>query len=210
MLDKPIRDRRAERHQATKDEILEAAWELCRAEGLAGLSLRDLARRVGMRAPSLYSYFDSKHAIYDAMFAQGTRDFVAGQHDVAFTGDPLTDLKARLRYFVEFCTNDEARYQLLFQRTIPGFEPSPESFAVSVQNLHEMAQWFAEVGLGGQESLDLCTAIATGLVDQQISNDPGGDRWLHLLDEAVEMFFDHVQNRTNSRETKTEATRGTG
>jgi len=30
-----------------------------------------------MRAPSLYEYFDSKHAIYDAMFAQGYRQFAA-------------------------------------------------------------------------------------------------------------------------------------
>src|SRR6478672_7500756 len=58
MFVKPTRDRRAERHEATRTEIVEAAWELVRTEGLAGLSLRDLAQRVGMQAPSLYSYFD--------------------------------------------------------------------------------------------------------------------------------------------------------
>lgn len=208
MLERPFRDRRAERHEATKAEILEAAWALCRAEGLAGLSLRDLARRVGMQAPSLYSYFESKHGIYDAMFAQGCQEFVAGQQAVEFSGDTLTDLKLRLRYFVEFCTSDEVRYQLMFQRTIPGFEPSAESFAVSVQNLQEMAEWFVENGLGGQESLDLFTALGTGLADQQISNDPGGNRWLHLLDDAVEMFFNHVHNRTANSQTKTKTRRG--
>ncbi|HUF31962.1 MAG TPA: TetR/AcrR family transcriptional regulator [Acidimicrobiales bacterium] len=205
MLGEPVRDRRAERHEATKVEILEAAWDLCRTEGLAGLSLRDLARRVGMQAPSLYSYFDSKHDIYDAMFAQGSRDFVAGQRHVALSGDTLTDLKVRLRYFVDFCTSDEVRYQLMFQRTIPGFEPSPASFAVSLENLQEMATWFAEVGLGGQESLDLFTAIATGLVDQQISNDPGGDRWLRLVDDAMEMFCDHVQRRAATSKSRTKS-----
>lgn len=70
MLGEPQRDRRAERHEATKAEIIDAAWEFCRARGLAGLSMRDLARRVGMQAPSLYSYFGSKDAIYDAMYAQ--------------------------------------------------------------------------------------------------------------------------------------------
>ena len=34
-----------------------------------------------------------------------------------------------MRLFVEFCTSDPVRYQLLFQRTIPDFEPSPESYA---------------------------------------------------------------------------------
>ena len=48
--------------------------------------------------------------------------------------------KAGMRFFVEFCTEDPARYQLLFQRTIPGFEPSPESFAISVDGLRARAR----------------------------------------------------------------------
>jgi AcrR family transcriptional regulator len=199
VFDEPTRDRRAERHQATVAEILDAAWELCRAEGLAGLSLRDLARRVGMRAPSLYSYFDSKHAIYDAMFAQGYQAFAAGQDGQTLSGDVLTDLRARMRYFVEFCTSDPVRYQLLFQRTIPGFEPSAESYAISQAILRTLADWFEEVGLGGGEVLDLYTAVTTGLTDQQISNDPGGDRWTRLVDDAAEMFHEHVQRRRPAR-----------
>src|SRR5438552_19065669 len=77
MVVEPMRDRRAERHEATRTEIVDAAWELVRAEGLAALSLRDLARKVGMQAPSLYSYFDSKHAIYDAMFLQGNLELLS-------------------------------------------------------------------------------------------------------------------------------------
>ncbi len=57
VLGKPVQDRRAARHEATKAEILDVAWELARAEGLAALSLRDIARGVGMQPPSLYSYF---------------------------------------------------------------------------------------------------------------------------------------------------------
>jgi len=71
------RDRRAERREAVIAEILEAAWDVARSEGLAGLSLRDVARRIGMRPPSLYWYFDSKRAIYDAMFMQGNRQLLA-------------------------------------------------------------------------------------------------------------------------------------
>ena len=43
------------------------------------------------------------------------------------------------------------------------------------------------------KALDLLTAIGNGLADQQISNDPGGDRWSRLVDEAMEMFFNHVK-----------------
>jgi AcrR family transcriptional regulator len=194
----PTRDRRAEQREATRAEILAAAWALARQEGLAGISLRDLGRRVGMRAQSLYSYFDSKHAIYDAMYAQGCREFVAREADLDLTGEPLHDLKVVMRFFVEFCTEDAVRYQLLFQRTIPGFEPSPESFAISVESLEATRAHLAKMGIDDPHHIDLLTAVGTGLTDQQISNDPGGDRWTRLVDEAMEMYFNHVSNRSKS------------
>ena len=205
MLDIPMRDRRAERREATTAEILDAAWDLVRTEGLAGLAMRDLARRVGMQAPSLYSYFVSKHAIYDAMFAQGVRVYLEQEALVASTGDPLADLQAGVRFFVGFCTQDPVRYQLMFQRTIPGFEPSPETFALSIEGLQRLKARLAEAGLTDQRSLDLMTAIGTGITDQQISNDPGGDRWTRLVDEAVEMFFNHAtaNNTAQPRRTRT-------
>jgi AcrR family transcriptional regulator len=199
MFEAPIRDRRAERREATVAEILDAAWELVRVEGLAGLAMRDLAHRVGMQAPSLYSYFNSKHAIYDAMFAQGARAYLDQEARVVTTGDPLTDLQAGVRFFVEFCTKDPVRYQLMFQRTIPGFEPSPETFAVSIEGLERLKTRLAEAGISEPRSLDLLTAIGTGISDQQISNDPGGDRWVGLVDEAIEMFFNHTTNNTAQR-----------
>ncbi len=197
MLGEPLRDRKAERHAATKAEIVAAAWEQVRAHGLAALSLRDLARSVGMRPPSVYSYFDSKNAIYDAMYAQGAQQFVDEQRTSMPTpDDPLEALKAILHFFVGFCATDFARYQLLFQRTIPGFEPSPESFKISEDNLAELGELLICCGVAEPEAIDLFTALGTGLADQQLSNDPGGDRWIRLIDDAVEMFYEHITKST--------------
>jgi AcrR family transcriptional regulator len=195
MLEQPTRDRRTERHEATRAEILDAAWEQVRANGLAALSLRDLARTVGMRPPSLYSYFDSKHAIYDAMYAQGAQQFVDEQARMPVPDEPLAALQAGVHFFVEFCASDFARYQLLFQRTIPGFEPSAESFKISEDNLAELGAYLASQGVTDPEAVDLLTALGTGLADQQISNDPGGDRWIRLIDDAVEMFYEHMTKK---------------
>jgi AcrR family transcriptional regulator len=195
VLEQPTRDRRAERHEATRAEILEAAWGQVRANGLAALSLRDLARTVGMQPPSLYSYFESKHAIYDAMYAQGAQQFVDEQARRSFANDPVETLKAVVHHFVEFCAADSARYQLLFQRTIPGFEPSPESFKISEDNLAELGAYLASAGVTDPKAIDLFTAIGTGLADQQIANDPGGDRWIRLIDDAVEMFYEHITKK---------------
>jgi AcrR family transcriptional regulator len=191
----PTRDRRAERREATRAEILEAAERLIREHGVAGLSLRDLGQQVGMRAQSLYSYFESKHAIYDALFQQGAAQFLELRKAIQSTGDARADLRAGVREFVDFCLDDPARYQLLFQRTIPGFEPSREAYAPSVESLEITRQAVAKAGATDPADLDMFTALTTGLVDQQISNDPGGDRWYRLLDDALDMYFAHIDQK---------------
>jgi hypothetical protein len=92
-----------------------------------------------------------------------------------------------------------ARYQLLFQRTIPGFEPSPESFRISQDNLAELGALLARCGVTDAGMLDLFTALGSGLADQQLSNDPGGDRWIRLIDEAIEMFYEHITKKAQPR-----------
>ena len=77
MLGTPKRDRIAERRAATRREILDAAWALARESGLTQITLRDVADRVGMQAPSLYGHFASKMAIYDAMFGEAWGEYEA-------------------------------------------------------------------------------------------------------------------------------------
>ena len=191
----PTRDRRAERRAATRAEILAAATELIAEHGVAALSLRDLGARVGMRAQSLYSYFDAKEAIYDALFQQGSIEYLERVRALPVTDDPRADLRRGTRDFIDFCVEDSARYQLLLQRPIPGFEPSPEAFAPAVAGLEAFRERAVAAGADDPRDLDLLTALVTGLVDQQISNDPGGDRWTRLHDEAIDMFLEHLDAR---------------
>ena len=199
MLEEATVDRRTQRHQATKAEILDAPWEIVRAEGLAALSLRDVAARVGMRAPSLYQYFESKHAIYDAMFGQGWQAYLDALSDAVVPKDKRTRLVALMRKFFDFAVADPARYQLMNQRTIPGFEPSPEAYAPAVAVYDAFRDAAAEIGITDQRMLDLWTALSTGLVNQQIANDPGGDRWRRLVEDAVDMYLHHVDRQRRKR-----------
>jgi AcrR family transcriptional regulator len=186
-------DRRAVRHAATRDEIVAAAWALARECGLTGWALRDVAEAVGMRTPSLYVYFASKNALYDAMFADGNAELLrradaAVEEVEAREMDTVDVLRTGARLHFDFCVEDPARYQLLFLRTVPGFEPSESSYALAREVLDRLAAVLAAAGAGEQEQLDLWTALIGGLVAQQVSNDPGGDRWRRLVDRAVEMF----------------------
>jgi AcrR family transcriptional regulator len=200
MVVEVTRDRQAERREATRVEILEAAWELSRLHGLAGFSLRDVARRIGMRPPSLYWYFDSKQAVYDAMFAQANQQLLDLLERQEWPEDPRALLRMGARVWLEFATEDVQRYQLLFQRSVPDFEPSPQAYALAVQVYELMQVRLAAVGLKRQDQLDMWTALVAGLAAQQTANDPDGDRWLRLVDEMVDMYADHVlPNRTRAR-----------
>jgi AcrR family transcriptional regulator len=188
-----LRDRRADRHTATQREILDAAWDLVRADGLGSLAMRDLGVRVGMRAQSLYVYFPSKYAIYDAMFAAGNHELLHRLTELAPARDPVERLRRSLRVFLDFCVEDPVRYQLLFQRTIPGFEPSPESYAPAVDVLDHVRPLLRECGITDARAFDAWTGVTAGLAAQQNANEPGGDRWTGLADEVADMFLAHYR-----------------
>jgi AcrR family transcriptional regulator len=202
---------REARRRSARDAILDAAWELVGEEGLAGLSLRDLARSAGITPPTVYAYFDSKNAIYDAMFGQAATQFAQRMDEPYDAAGPHELLRASVRRFFDFCTSDPVRYQLLFERTLPGFEPTPQSYAPAVRALAGARELLALNGVTEPQHLDLWTALVTGLVNQQVSNDPGGGRWAGLINESISMFLSHCSaaNASNKPKPGPARTKGT-
>ena len=184
MIGTKVQQRREERIA----EIVAAAWELAREEGVAGISLHQLARRVGMRQPSLYSYFDSKHALYDAMFADGNRRLLARLEALELPDDPLAASKAHLHEFVQFSLDHPECNTLLFTRTIPGFEPSPASYAIAERVLTQSVALVHATGVTDPGDVDCIVAMVAGILDAQLSNDPDGDRWVRHLDRLVDLY----------------------
>lgn len=193
-LGEPNRDRQAERRDATRREIIAAAWEVAATTGLAGITLREVAVRVGMRPPSLYSHFDSKLAIYDAMFGDAWRTYEERVHaaEDLLTGPPRTQLKQIGAHFFDFAVEVPTRYELMNQRTVPGFTPSAESYEPAVRVLGRMTDRLPLLGIHDPAATDLWVALVGGLVDAQLANDPGGTRWRRLLDRATDMYADEM------------------
>jgi len=187
-----VTDRRRARHEATKERILAAAWAIAAEQGLAGISLRDLAARVDLRQPSLYTYFDSKDALYDAMFAQGYEQLLAAVEPMQLASDPRARIHQMAHVFVDLSVSNPVRAQLLFKRTLPGFEPSRESYALAEQFLTMARERLASAGVTSARDLDLYTSVVGGIVSQQMANDPGGTRWTRLVDDAIDMYMDDV------------------
>ena len=181
------------RRRSARGAIVDAAWQLVREEGLGALSLRELARRAGITTPTIYAYFDSKHAIYDAMFGASWTEFLERTRTVTLPDSPRAALSTIARTFFDFATEDLARHQLMNLRTIPGFTPSEASYAPAVAALSKMVERVRALGVEVSDAdIDLYTALVGGLVDQQWANDPGGTRWARLLDRAMDMYADNL------------------
>jgi len=195
MLGTPTRDRKAERRAETRREILDAAWDIAREVGLNQVTLRDVAARVGMQAPSLYTHFDSKLAIYDAMFAQawsGYEETLPGL-DARLPGDdPREAAYLVARHFYDYAAADLPRHQLMNQRIIPGFEPTPESYAPSLRVFTHGRERICALGDLDADDFELFVALVGGLINQHHANDPGGTRYANLLRRALTMWSDSV------------------
>lgn len=188
----PTTTRRDQRHARMRARIVDVAWRAAQEQGVNELTLRDLARRLGMRAPSLYEYVDSKGAIYDLMFADGYAQLDRLFEELPRTGDDRDDLLVGLQRWLDFCQANLPRYQLMFTRVVPGWEPSPEAYDVSLATWQRMTAQLDHLGVGGADLLDLWSAIGSGLAAQQAANDPDGDRYRRLAPAAVDMFLQYV------------------
>jgi len=192
-------DPRPGRRAARFETILSAALSIAEEQGLAGVSLREVARRVGLREPSLYAYIDSKSALYDAMFAQAGRSLLAHVKSWSYSSDPRQAVRDGCLALWDFVSHNPAAGQLLFERTIPGFEPSPSSYAFAQEFLALNTELLVAAGVTDPADVDIFTAILGGLFAQQQTNEPGGARWIQHLDAVLEMFFAHVDRRIQPR-----------
>jgi AcrR family transcriptional regulator len=185
----------AQRRETRTAEIVASAWELAGEHGIGGLSLHALAREVGIRQPSLYEYFDSKHALYDAMFADGNRQLSRRLEALTLPRNPRAAVKTFMRAFVDFTLEDQARSALMFQRPIPGFTPSDASYAVAQTVLERAVGVLHAAGLDDSDDIDCFVAMVAGISEAQLSNDPEGDRWTRHLDRLIDLYLDDAKRR---------------
>ena len=79
------------------------------------LSLRELARRVGVSAPSVYRHFPDKEALMTALAEEGLKQLAAIQHEAAdAAGGGQAGFAATGRAYVRFALANPALYRLIF------------------------------------------------------------------------------------------------
>ena len=197
----PPSPRRQRNREAMMQTILATARGIMREEGVAALTMQELARRLEIRPPSLYNYFDSKMQIYDTLFQQGFRLF--GETMQAASEDPgsvFEDIRRSMEAYLNYALQNPELFKLCFERHVPGFVPSQESMQV-VQRVMEdtMARINSWVERGEfdpqmppEKAFNLVNAVMHGLASMHLANEPhlpaGEGRFGSLIPDAVKVF----------------------
>jgi AcrR family transcriptional regulator len=164
---------------AAIQSILDGARTIMREEGVAALSMQELARRMEMRAPSLYNYFSGKTEIYDTLFRLGFTMYDVHIKELMKASTGLRDeLRINIEGYMSFALENPDLYQLCFERPVPGFVPSKESlelsFGILNQSYQRARQYKKELDtkLTGQQIVDTVIAISHGLTAMHLANEP--------------------------------------
>jgi AcrR family transcriptional regulator len=150
------RERRRRNRAEMRVAILDAAQAVMREQGVAALNLNEVARRLQMRAPSLYEYFPGKNALYDALYLHGITLFAEADARVWATYPPGWDrLDAWFEARLALALAQPDLYHLVFDAPVPGFTPGPEGMAVAVAIGEEAERAIAETIDAGVIAPDL-------------------------------------------------------
>ena len=194
-------DRRARRRQETIEEILDIALEVMAEEGVNGLTLAEVARRLGVQPPSLYKYFDSLMSLYDSLFRRGQHAHLEAMRAAMEPAEPGLDaLQAGLEASGRWCLANGAIAQLMFWRPVPRFEPSADSMAPSIEMVEMQRQALADAIAAGQlgpeagseQAVYVVSVFISGVIGQALANEPdlswGAGRFTPLLPKLINVL----------------------
>jgi AcrR family transcriptional regulator len=200
-ISQPSTRRVAARRQATIEEALDHAEQIVAERGVGAVTITEIARRLDMRPPSVYKYFPSLHGVYDALFARGNARLASYVDNAVHDLDPGLDrLLEASRAIGRWSMLNRALAPLLFWRPIPGFEPSPASYALAQRLAERSRADLATAVRNGElaphadtdEVFRLFTSISAGLCTQQLANEPDATYecglFTSLTEQALNMF----------------------
>jgi len=153
-----------------KERIIEAAWEQIAREGAPALSLRAIARDLGIAAPSIYNHFTDRDALVTALIYEAYDSF--GSHQLAACeGLDAGDLKGRFfcigRAYWEWAMRYPQRYFLIFGTPIPGYvAPMDITEPVAARSLTALISVVEDSYKAGRLKTDKIVALL-GNQDQQ-------------------------------------------
>ena len=113
-------------HGNLRAELLDTAVEQLRTSSVEDLSLRALAREIGVSQTAPYRHFADKNELLAAMATRGYRELVRALHDAGETASdsPRQELYAFAHAYVTYASNHPQMFKLMFGPSVQPMTPS--------------------------------------------------------------------------------------
>lgn len=148
-------------HGDLRQALLSAAREVLERNGPASLSLRDLARQLGVSHNAPYRHFADRDALLDALSAEGFARLAESLQRVR--GDTATERIAAMgQTYVAFADAHPGLFALMFQPVDAAARP--ETVPIATRTLDLLRAGIREA-TGAEDSVDVATlwALVHGL-----------------------------------------------
>ncbi|MEM7268602.1 MAG: TetR/AcrR family transcriptional regulator [Pseudomonadota bacterium] len=142
MVDTKISSGTKTTKNAIAEACLEEAYRLIAEKGLERLSLREVARRVGVSHQAPYKHFPSRDHLLAAVIARAYEEFAEALEARPRSDIPVLDLRAMGEAYLDFAAHHPLKYHLMFGAVLPDPASHPEmtanaqaTFALLVEGL---------------------------------------------------------------------------
>ena len=198
----------------TKQEILEAALDLFSVQGFEATSISQIASAVGIRKASLYSHFESKQAILDALLQEVMGQY--GKYSIFVRTDwekdvdnlPLTAdetvqmIRGQIRYILHEPCISKARKMLVieqYRNTELAKLQTKQNYSDIMRYFTELVKYLIRQGVLAEDNPDimaaqLCLPISTwiNLCDREPERE---SEVMELVEEHIRQFFRRYQTK---------------
>ncbi|HKS49048.1 MAG TPA: TetR/AcrR family transcriptional regulator [Amycolatopsis sp.] len=189
----------AETH--SRERFLQAALTILVQEGVAGLTVRNLADAAGSSTVGVYTRFGGRSGVLDALYERTFellhQEFVRLPER---TGRTAGDILAFARAYRRFALESPARYGFMFERPVPGFDPDPNLRAHAQRHTFDLLvdriRAAAPPDMAARVAAYLVWTTMHGLVSVELTNrqrtsppgwflDPGDDSYSRVFTEGL-------------------------
>ena len=124
-------------HGNLKDALITASLEILSEQGIDGLSLRKVAKKVGVSHTAPYNHFADKQALLAAISTAGHGQLYQTLSRVfEKVKDSSTDIITEIAWaYLQFALDDPGRFKLMFSGALEEEKDHPEFIEISIKNI---------------------------------------------------------------------------
>jgi AcrR family transcriptional regulator len=121
------RQARAQSHELLRRNVVEAASRLLIEEGPDALTVRRVAQSLDCSTKIIYTLFQGKDGLANALYLEGCARLRQEIETVKMASSPATYIHKLAWAYWTFALANPSYYGVMFDGTIPNFQPSPTS-----------------------------------------------------------------------------------